>query len=57
MYPILVSDMNFPGADMLYFIMYIMLPACLMKQIVNVAQLCSACYAIAEQDANKKNKS
>lgn len=57
MYPILVSDMNFHGADMLYFIMYIMLPACLMKQIVNVAQLCSACYAIAEQDAYKKNKS
>lgn len=30
-------------------------PACLLKQFVNVAQLNSACYAIAEVDAQERN--
>eukprot|EP00934_Nitzschia_sp_Nitz4_P001716 Nitzschia sp. Nitz4//scaffold22_size323478//306168//306929//NITZ4_000592-RA/size323478-augustus-gene-0.217-mRNA-1//1//CDS//3329543192//1716//frame0 len=33
-----------------------LLPGCVMKQAVNVAQLQSACYAVAEHDAAGKNK-
>jgi hypothetical protein len=29
----------------------IAVPACATKQIVNVSQLCSSCYAVAEYDA------
>ena len=39
--------------------LYFCLPACLLKQVVNVAQLCSACHAIAAYDAqvhNNQNK-
>lgn len=38
-----------------YFLM-ISGPACAVKQVVNVSQLCSSCYAVAEQDAKLKNK-
>ena len=38
-----------------YFLM-ISIPACTVKQIVNVSQLCSSCYAVAEYDAKEKNK-
>lgn len=31
-------------------------PACAVKQVVNVSQLCSSCYAVAAHDANLKNK-
>ena len=31
-------------------------PACAVKQVVNVSQLCSSCYAVAEYDAEQKNK-
>jgi len=34
----------------------ICLPACIVKQIVNVAQLSSACYAVASNDAYCKNQ-
>lgn len=34
----------------------IAVPACATKQIVNVSQLCSSCYAVAEYDANMKNE-
>lgn len=37
--------------------MYFIVPGCAMKQIVNIAQLCSACYAIAESDAVKRKAS
>jgi len=30
------------------------IPACIIKQIVNVAQLSSACHAVASNDASKK---
>lgn len=32
------------------------LPGCVIKNVINVAQLTSACYAIAEIDAQNKNK-
>lgn len=35
---------------------YLCAPACVMKNIINVAQLTSACYAIAELDCKEKNK-
>ena len=38
-----------------YFLM-ISGPACAVKQVVNVSQLCSSCYAVAGQDAKLKNK-
>jgi CDP-diacylglycerol--inositol 3-phosphatidyltransferase len=38
-----------------YFLM-VSAPACAVKQVVNVSQLCSSCYAVAEQDAKMKNK-
>ena len=31
-------------------------PACIIKQIVNVSQLCSACYAVARHDAEVRDK-
>lgn len=31
-------------------------PGCAVKQVVNVSQLCSSCYAVAEHDAKQKNK-
>lgn len=34
----------------------IALPACAMKQLVNIAQLQSACVALAQSDAAKKNQ-
>lgn len=38
-----------------YFLM-VTVPACTVKQVVNVSQLCSSCYAVAEYDAKQKNK-
>lgn len=38
-----------------YFLM-VSIPACTVKQVVNVSQLCSSCYAVAERDAKEKNK-
>ena len=38
-----------------YFLM-VSTPACAVKQVVNVSQLCSSCYAVAEHDAKQKNK-
>lgn len=38
-----------------YFLM-VSAPACVVKQIVNVSQLCSSCYAVAAHDAAAKNK-
>jgi hypothetical protein len=34
----------------------VFLPGCVLKQAVNVMQLASACYAVAENDAEGKNK-
>lgn len=34
----------------------VVLPGCVLKQAVNVMQLCSACYAVAKSDADEKNK-
>ena len=38
-----------------YFLM-VTVPACTVKQVVNVSQLCSSCYAVADHDAKQKNK-
>lgn len=35
--------------------LYGMVPGCVFKQIVNVAQLTSACWTLAAQDAAAKN--
>ncbi len=34
----------------------ILVPGCATKQIVNVFQLCSSCYAVADHDAKLRNK-
>lgn len=31
-------------------------PACAVKQVVNVSQLCSSCYAVADHDARRKKE-
>eukprot|EP00536_Pseudo-nitzschia_multiseries_P009198 jgi/Psemu1/200187/e_gw1.252.4.1 len=36
--------------------LYAAVPGCFLKQLVNVMQLASACYAVAEKDAETKNK-
>jgi len=33
---------------------YMCLPGCVLKQIINVVQLSSSCYAVAEEDASKR---
>ena len=38
------------------YFLFISVPACAVKQIVNVSQLCSSCYAVAAHDAALKNK-
>lgn len=44
----------FPNPVLQYICFYGCLPGCVIKQIVNVAQLCSAAYVIAESDASSK---
>jgi CDP-diacylglycerol--inositol 3-phosphatidyltransferase len=34
-------------------LLHLVMPGCLMKQVVNLFQLSSACYLVANQDANK----
>ena len=41
---------------MLQSFLMIVLPGCAMKQLVNIAQLQSACLALAQSDAKKKNQ-
>ena len=36
-------------------LLYACLPGCVMKQVVNVAQLTSACHAVAAYDAHERN--
>jgi CDP-diacylglycerol--inositol 3-phosphatidyltransferase len=38
------------------YLLMVTAPACAVKQVVNVSQLCSSCYAVAERDAEEKNK-
>ena len=38
-----------------YFLMA-SVPACAVKQVVNVSQLCSSCYAVAEHDAKQNQQ-
>lgn len=38
------------------YVLLISVPACAAKQVVNVSQLCSSCYAVAAHDAVLKNK-
>lgn len=42
------STLLFPAFKLLF---YLVLPGCVMKQVVNVFQLSSACYLVAAQDA------
>jgi len=37
-------------------ILTVCVPACAVKQVVNVSQLCSASYAVAARDAERKNE-
>lgn len=39
----------------LHLFLCLSVPACMAKQAVNVMQLCSSCYAIAKDDAKKRN--
>jgi hypothetical protein len=41
---------------MLQLCYYVCLPACVCKNVINVAQLCSAANAVATQDAEAANK-
>jgi len=41
---------------LLHFTFYLCIPGCAIKQIVNVYQLCSACYAVADHDAQLKTR-
>jgi hypothetical protein len=36
--------------------LYLVLPGCAIKQLVNVVQLCSACHSVAANDAEHKTK-
>lgn len=38
-----------------WILLVVCVPACVVKQVVNVSQLCSACYAVAACDAKKKS--
>ena len=40
----------------LKLILLMVLPGCILKQFVNVAQLTSACYMVASRDATEKSK-
>jgi CDP-diacylglycerol--inositol 3-phosphatidyltransferase len=48
-----IGSSLFPLVDVL---LGLCVPGCLAKQAVNVSQLCSACYLIADFDAYEKNK-
>lgn len=37
-------------------LLYACLPGCVLKQVVNMAQLCSACHAVAAYDAQQRNE-
>ena len=37
-----------------YFLV-VSIPACAVKQVVNISQLCSSCYAVAEHDAKQNH--
>jgi CDP-diacylglycerol--inositol 3-phosphatidyltransferase len=39
------------------YCMMLTAPACAVKQVVNISQLCSSCYAVAERDAQERNRS
>uniref|UniRef100_A0A7S1D5T8 Uncharacterized protein n=1 Tax=Cyclophora tenuis TaxID=216820 RepID=A0A7S1D5T8_CYCTE len=43
------------GQTILLWLWKACLPGCLLKQIINVAQLQSACYAVAQRDALQAN--
>jgi hypothetical protein len=42
--------------SLLQFLLVVCIPGCTMKQAVNVMQLQSACYIVAQSDADSKNK-
>lgn len=37
------------------YFLFVSVPACAVKQVVNVSQLCSSCYAVAAHDAAAAN--
>jgi CDP-diacylglycerol--inositol 3-phosphatidyltransferase len=41
---------------LLTWMLWLVIPGCVMKQLVNVMQLSSACYAVAQYDADMKKK-
>jgi CDP-diacylglycerol--inositol 3-phosphatidyltransferase len=42
--------------SLLIIILWLVIPGCVLKQLVNVMQLSSACYAVAQYDAETKKK-
>jgi len=51
-----VRSFEFHDAQWMTLAVYSCLPACVIKQIINIAQLASAAYTIAERDASKRSE-
>jgi CDP-diacylglycerol--inositol 3-phosphatidyltransferase len=48
---------HYTNNDLIYQIaIYGCMPGCILKNFINIVQMCSACYALAEHDAEMKNK-
>lgn len=60
MYALLHSTTHSGGSFMVETLasrlLQLCIPGCAMKQIVNVFQLTTSCYAVAQDDAQKRNK-
>lgn len=50
-------EVTFLARTVAGWLLYLCIPGCIMKQIVNVFQLTTSCNAVAKDDALKKNKS
>ncbi len=56
-YVLLFVHFHLPANDLVWQLcVYGCLPGCVFKQVINVAQLMSACYSLAEDDADNYNK-
>ena len=55
-YVLQFMDTQQSSTQWIQLFLMICLPGCILKQAVNVMQLSSACYAVAQYDADGKNK-
>ena len=55
LYMLLVSKDDFMTSVVATYLLYVCVPACAMKQIVNIAQLSGACWGVAAYDADTYN--